>query len=142
LIVANKIDVPGAEENIRRLKERYGEQVYAISAATGQGVDELVEKTYAVLQSIPAAEHPGEARVVRKFEEEVPFVIEVVDGVYQVSGKRIENLVAMTNFNQDESLQKFQRTTQRMGLDAVLKEKGIKVGDTVRIKDMEFEYSE
>ncbi len=79
---------------------------------------------------------------MRKFQEEVPFVIEVIDGVYQVSGKRIENLVSMTNFDQEESLQRFQRTTERMGLDQALRSKGIRIGDTVRIKDMEFEYSE
>ena len=142
LIVANKLDLPDAEENYRKLQDLYGDRVYGISAATGQGIDVLVEKTYALLQSIPAAEHTGEARVMRRFAEEVPFIIEVVDGVYQVSGKRIEHLVAMTNFNQEESLQKFQRTTARMGLDEALKEKGIKVGDTVKIIDIEFDYSE
>lgn len=142
LIVANKIDLPQAQENLGMLQEKFGDKVMAISAVTGQGLDELIEKTFALLQSVPPTEHVGEARVIRKFQEEVPFVIEIVAGVYQVSGKRIENLVSMTNFQQEESLQKFQRTTARMGLDAALKAKGIKVGDTVRIKDMEFEYSE
>lgn len=142
LIVANKLDVPEAQEKLQKLQELYGDIVYGISAVTGQGIDALVEKTYAMLQSIPAAEHIGEARVIRRFNDEVPFVIDVVDGVYKVSGKRIEHLVVMTNFNQEESLQKFQRTTARMGLDAALKEKGIKVGDTVRILDMEFDFGE
>ncbi|MEQ8200897.1 MAG: GTPase ObgE [Syntrophomonadaceae bacterium] len=142
LIAANKIDLPGAEENLRLLQEKYGELVYGISAVTGQGVDELVEKIYQVLRSIPVEEYTGEARIVRRFEDEEPFQIEIVNGVYQVSGKRIENLVSMTNFAQEESLQRFQRTTARMGLDEALKEKGIKAGDTVRIKDMEFDFSE
>lgn len=142
LIVANKMDLPEAPENLRRLQELHGNKVIGISAVTGQGLSELIEKTYDLLQSIPVTEHVGESRVVRKFQEEVPFVIEVIDGVYQVSGKRIENLVSMTNFDQEESLQRFQRTTERMGLDQALRSKGIRVGDTVRIKDMEFEYSE
>lgn len=142
LIVANKLDLPGAAENFQLLKDKYGDLVYGISAVTGQGISELVEKTYQILQSIPVEEHPGEARIIRRFEDEEPFQIERIDGVYQVSGKRIENLVTMTNFAQEESLQRFQRTTARMGLDEALKEKGIKVGDTVRIKDMEFDYSE
>lgn len=142
LIVANKLDIPEAEENYRALKEKYGDLVIGISAVSGRGIDELVEKTYTLLQSIPPEEHVGEARVVRRFEEEQPFSIDIVDGVFQVSGKRIENLVSMTNFSQEESLQRFQRTTARMGLDNALKEKGIKVGDTVRIKNMEFDYSE
>lgn len=142
LIVANKMDLPEAEPNLQLLRQEYGERVYGISAVTGQGVSELIEKTYQILQSIPAAEHIGEARIIRRFEDEEPFQIEIINGVYQVSGKRIENLVTMTNFSQDESLQRFQRTTARMGLDNALKEKGIKAGDTVRIKDMEFDFSE
>jgi GTP-binding protein len=142
LIVANKLDLPEAEENLHKLQELYGPMVYGISGVTGQGIDALVEKIYALLQSIPTAEHIGEARLIRRFDDEVPFVIDEVDGVYQVSGKRIEHLVVMTNFNQEESLQKFQRTTARMGLDTALREKGIKVGDTVRIMDMEFDFSE
>ncbi|MFA7076995.1 MAG: GTPase ObgE [Syntrophomonas sp.] len=142
LIVANKLDVPEAEANLRILQEKYGDRVYGISAVSGQGVDELLEKTYSLLQSIPVEEHIGEARIIRRFEEEVPFLIDIIDGVYHVSGKRIENLVTMTNLNQDESLQRFQRTVARMGLEDALKEKGIQAGDTVRILDMEFDYSD
>ncbi|NMC26704.1 MAG: GTPase ObgE [Syntrophomonadaceae bacterium] len=142
LIVANKMDLPEAQENFRRLQELHGDKVIGISAITGQGLSELIEKTYDLLLSVPVTEHVGESRVMRKFQEEVPFVIEVIDGIYQVSGKRIENLVSMTNFDQEESLQRFQRTTERMGLDQALRAKGIRPGDTVRIKDMEFEYSE
>lgn len=142
LIVANKLDVPGAEENLRLLQEKYGHLVHGISAVTGQGVGELVEKIYQILRSLPVEEHTGEARIIRRFEDEEPFKIEIMNGVYLVSGKRIENLVTMTNFAQEESLQRFQRTTARMGLDEALKQKGIKAGDTVRIKDMEFDYSD
>lgn len=142
LIVANKMDLPEAQENFKRLQELHGDKVIGISAVTGQGLSELIEKTYEMLLSIPVTEHVGESRVMRKFQEEVPFVIEVIDGIYRVSGKRIENLVSMTNFDQEESLQRFQRTTERMGLDQALRAKGIRPGDTVRIKDMEFEYSE
>lgn len=142
LIVANKLDVPGAEENLRLLQEKYGHLVHGISAVTGQGVGELVEKIYQILRSLPVEEHTGEARIIRRFEDEEPFKIEIMNGVYLVSGKRIENLVTMTNFAQEESLQRFQRTTARMGLDEALKQKGIKTGDTVRIKDMEFDYSD
>jgi GTP-binding protein len=142
LIVANKLDIPEAEENFRLLQQQYGDTVYGISAVSGQGVAQLVEKTYTLLQNIPVEEHVGEARVIRRYEQDVPFEIEIVDGVYQVTGKRIENLLTMTIFGQDESLQRFQRTVARMGLDDALKEKGIQAGDTVRIKDMEFDYSE
>lgn len=142
LIVANKMDVPGAEENAQRLEKQLGVKVYRISAVTGQGVDEVVEKAYVLLVNVPEEEHIGEERVIRRFEEEVPFVIEIVDGVYEVSGKRIDKFVAMTNFDNDEALQRFQRTIIRMGLEEALVEKGIKPGDTVRMKELEFEYQE
>ncbi|HRW12172.1 MAG TPA: GTPase ObgE [Syntrophomonas sp.] len=143
LIVANKMDIPGADERFAALKKVHGDKVLAISAASGQGVSELTEKTYALLQSIPRQEAPPEeVRVIRRYEDEPPFQVEVVNGIYQVSGKRIENLVNMTNMEQEESLQKFQRTIERMGLEDTLREMGIKEGDLVRIADLEFEYSE
>jgi GTP-binding protein len=142
LIIANKTDIPEAEENITRLKEQFGDKVYRISAVTGQGVEVLIEKTFELLALAPREEHVGEERVIRRFEEEIPFNIDIVDGVYEVSGKRIEKLLAMTNFDNEEGLQRFQRTIVKMGLEAALKEKGIKPGNTVRIKDLEFDYSE
>lgn len=143
LIVANKMDIPGTAERFEALKEVHGDKVLAISAASGQGVKELMEKTYALLQSIPKEEAPAEeVRVIRRYEDEPPFKVEYTDGIYQVSGSRIENLVNMTNMDQEESLQKFQRTIERMGLEDALREMGIKEGDLVRIADLEFEYSE
>lgn len=58
LIVANKMDIPGADERFAALKKVHGDKVLAISAASGQGVSELTEKTYALLQSIPPAGSP------------------------------------------------------------------------------------
>lgn len=142
LVVANKMDIPGAEERYQALQVLYREQVWAVSAVSGQGVKELMDKTYSILQSIPKEEVSTEdIRVIRRYEDEPPFVIEIVDGVYQVSGKRIENLVNMSHLDEEESLQKFQRTIERMGLELALREKGIQDGDIVRICELEFEYS-
>ncbi|WP_061214385.1 GTPase ObgE [Syntrophomonas wolfei] len=142
LIVANKMDIPDARGNARRLESELGKTVYCISAVTGQGVEELMEKTYALLQAAPQDIPRGEEPVVRRFEEELPFQIDKVEGVFEVSGPRIEKLVVMTNFNSDEGLQRFQRTVIKMGLEEALKEQGIKEGDSVRIKDFEFEFTE
>ena len=142
LIVANKMDIPDARGNARRLESELGKKVYCISAVTGQGVEELMEKTYALLQAAPQDIPRGEEPVVRRFEEELPFQIDKVEGVFEVSGPRIEKLVVMTNFNSDEGLQRFQRTVIKMGLEEALKEQGIKEGDSVRIKDFEFEFTE
>lgn len=143
LIVANKMDLPVAAANLPRLQDKFGETVLPISAATGQGIETLVDRTWNLLAQVPRQEVlVGEAEVVRRFEEEEPFTIEKIDGVYEVTGKRIEKLVAMTNFGTDDGLQRFQYTIEKMGLEKALKDMGVKEGDTVRIKDLEFDYSE
>jgi GTP-binding protein len=143
LIVLNKMDLTDTEEKLAALKSCYGEdKVCGISAVTGLGLEELVERTYALIKSVPITEHIGESRVIRRFEEEEPFKITRENEVYVVSGKRIENLLIMSNLDQDESLQRFQRICQKIGLEEELQRQGIKPGDTVRIMDFEFEYSE
>lgn len=143
LIVANKIDIPAAQENYERLVAKYGDLVYAVSAVSDLGIDRLVEAAYELLQKVPRdIVNCGEKPVMHLFEEEEAFVIDKVDGVFEVSGARIEKLLAMTNFNTDDGLQRFQRIVERMGLEQALREKGIKAGDTVRIKGIEFDYSD
>lgn len=143
LIVLNKMDITDTEEKLVALKNHYGEdKVCGISAITGRGLDELVRRTYTLIKSIPITKHIGESRVIRRFEEEEPFKITRENEVYVVSGKRIENLLIMSNLDQEESLQRFQRICQKIGLEEELQRKGIKPGDTVRIIDLEFEYSE
>lgn len=142
LIAANKLDVPEAQVNYERLQAEFGDRVYAISAVSGLGVEALVEETFRLLQTVPRDMVVGEEPVVRRFEEEEPFMIANVNGVFEVSGKRIEKLLTMTNFNTDEGLQRFQRIVEKMGLEEALRKKGIKAGDTVKIRDLEFEYSE
>ena len=62
------------------------------------------------------------------------------DGAFVITGMRIERLVAMTNFDDDQSVRRFQRIWRYMELDKMLKEAGIEDGDTVRIYSTEFEY--
>ena len=143
LIAANKMDLPEARQNIAALQEEFADQLVMISAATGQGTEELMIKACQLLASLPQEETiAGDEVVLRKFEEEPPFIIEFINGVFEVSGKRIEKLVAMTNFSTDEGLERFQRTIAQMGLEEALRQEGIKAGQTVKIKDLEFEYSE
>jgi GTP-binding protein len=144
LIVANKMDLPAAHQNADRLVKEFGkEKVFPISAITGEGIDNLIDRTYTLLQQIPAqAAFVGEEPVITRYKDEAPFFIENIDGVFQVTGKRIEKLVAMINLDNEEGLQRFQHIINRMGLEDALRAKGIKDGDTVRIKDVELIYSE
>ncbi|NLU50325.1 MAG: Obg family GTPase CgtA [Syntrophomonadaceae bacterium] len=62
--------------------------------------------------------------------------------MFEVSGERLEKLVAMTDLNNDQALERFQHIIDRMGLEEALRQRGIRPGDLVRIKDFEFEYME
>lgn len=143
IIAANKMDMPEAQANLSKLQDEFGDAVLPISAATGQGIEPLIDRVWQLLSLVPREEVlTGEAEIVRRFEEEEPFTIEKIDGVFEVKGKRIEKLVAMTNFNTDDGLKRFQRIIEKMGLEKALKDMGAQEGDTVRIKDLEFDYSE
>lgn len=145
MVVANKMDLPEAQENFERLKEYVEAKGYEItkaSAATGEGLRELMFKAYELLEAyVPEADEQDLAR----FDEIDPDSYEIVvgnDTDYEVRGKNIERLVAMTNFDNDEALYRFQLIWKRLGIDEALKEKGVQEGETVRIRDMVFEYKD
>ncbi len=143
LIVLSKMDLNNGEEKLKLLRERFGEdQVLGISSVTRKGLDELIDRTYALLQTIPEQEHIGENRVIRKFVEEKPFTIKRENEGYVIRGKRVEDLLIMSNLDQEESLQRFQRICTKMGIDDELRRMGAKEGDIVRILDLEFEFSD
>lgn len=145
VVVANKMDLPDAEENYEKLKEYVeakGLEIYKASAATGEGLRELMYKAYDMMVNYePEADEEELARL----EEIDPDSFEIVPGNdtdYEVRGKNIERLVAMTNFDNDEALYRFQLIWKRLGIDEALKEKGVQEGETVRIRDMVFEYKD
>lgn len=143
LIAANKIDAPGAEAIVNDLRNRVEDiEVFPISAFTGEGVDELVKKVHLLLSHMPETPAATEEIVVTRFKEEIPFTISKTNEAYEIRGDRIEKLVAMTNFDNDEALPRFQHIIEKMGINQALREKGIQNGDLVRILDLEFEYQE
>lgn len=146
LVVANKMDLPDAQTNFARLEEYVTKEGYPImkaSAATGEGLKAVMFKAYEMLQESkklveePIAEEGAAQEDPDKFE-----VVKGVDTDFQVKGKNIERLVAMTNFDNDEALYRFQLIWKRLGIDQALKEQGIKEGQSVRILDMVFDYKE
>ena len=145
IVVANKMDLPEAEENYELLKEYVEERGYEIvkvSAATGEGLRELMYKAYELMLQYEPEEEEIELGV---FEDVDPDSYEIVPGEdsdFEVKGNNIERLVAMTNFDNEEALYRFQLIWKRLGIDEALKEKGVEEGQTVRIRDMVFEYKE
>lgn len=142
IIAANKIDLPGAEENLVRLKESLGQnyEIYPMSAAIAEGVNPLVYRLAAMLDTIEEVPELIEAERVVRVSNEPRFTIQQEDGVYVVSGKEIERHFAMTDFNNDDAIKRFQRIMKLMGIEAELRRQGVKEGDTVRISELEFDF--
>ncbi|MFV0617724.1 MAG: GTPase ObgE [Megasphaera sp.] len=144
VVAANKIDLLGDSDNLERLMDymaAHGVEVYPICAMTGEGMDKLLERVWTMLDEY--VEEPDETteEVVYKAQDKPDFEVKRDDdGAFVITGARIENLVAMTNFDDDQSLRRFQRIWRYMELDKLLQEHGIQDGNTVRIYSMEFEY--
>lgn len=144
IIAANKMDLPDAKELLSIFREEVGPDVpiYPVSAATRQGLRELIFAVADRLDQIPEptpAEEVSERIVYRPKIEEEPFTIRRENDVYVVEGARVEKLVQMTNFNYDDSILRFAQIIKRMGVEEALRKKGAKDGDTVRIGGIEFE---
>ena len=148
ILVANKMDLPEAQENLPRLRElaeKEGMKLFPISAATREGVAELIAYVGEWLDNyVPEIETEDEVKVYDENKED-PEKITIkrdISGDFVVSGKALEKLVAMTNFLNDEALRRFQYIWRIKGIDEKLKERGIKEGQTVHIGEMEFEWRE
>ncbi|MED0676421.1 GTPase ObgE [Aneurinibacillus thermoaerophilus] len=150
VIAANKMDLPGAEENLREFRKKVGDDIpiYPISAATKQGVRELMYKVADMLEHtsrIPLIEDvadEGTTVVYKAEQEQEPFTVRRENEIFVVEGEKLEKLVKMTNLNSRDSIQRFARMMRNMGVDDALREKGAQNGDIVRIGKFEFEFVE
>lgn len=145
IIVCNKTDLPGAEENLTRMRiiaEGMGVPVFAVSAATHQGFDELLDETARQLEELPPILHYHEEEIPEETVDRDAFEVTVEDGVYVVSGPGMDHLISSVNFDDQESLNWFHRTLRRTGVIDALKEAGAGEGSTVKIADMEFDFIE
>ena len=151
IVVANKMDMPGAEENLVEFKKKIGDdiKVFPISAISRKGLKPLLHEIADLLEVTPHFElhdivEESDATVLYKHEaKEQEFEItRDDDGAYVLSGYTIERLFKMTDFSRDESIRRFARQLRHLGVDDALRERGAKDGDTVRILDYEFEFVE
>ncbi|KGA98082.1 GTPase CgtA [Alkalihalobacillus alcalophilus ATCC 27647 = CGMCC 1.3604] len=149
LVVANKMDMPDAKENLEIFRAKLTDDVpiFPISAFTKQGVRELLLAVADKIEQtpeFPLHEETEEARVVYKHEKkEVSFIVSRGDdGAYELSGAELERLFKMTDFTHDESIKRFARQLRGMGVDQALRDRGAKDGDLVRIMKFEFEFIE
>ncbi|HHW07687.1 MAG TPA: GTPase ObgE [Clostridia bacterium] len=148
IVAANKIDLPEARERLDGFVQALGPgvTVVPISAVTGEGVQELLHQVARLLEETgePEPDQPPEVafKETRYRGEEAPFTISLAEGVYVVSGKRVERLVAMTDLENDEAVRRLQWIFRKMGLDDALRQAGAKDGDEVRIGKLVFDFVE
>ena len=146
LTVFNKLDLPAAQEAwpaFRDAMDRASLPVLAISADSGEGLDALRVAVGDLLPDAEAFDAPPDPAgvVVHRLEAAGDgYTVEQEDGAYRVRGKRIERLTNQTNFENEESAERFQRELVRTGVDASLRKAGIRPGDWVRIAAHELEW--
>jgi GTP-binding protein len=147
IIIANKMDLDGAKDNLKKFKESYPNlKIYEVSAINNTGFTELLNDLADILDEIPNAdiynEEDYESYVVYKFQNEKPYTITNDNGVWVLSGSEIEKLFKMTRFTEDEAVRRFARKLKGMGVEDELERLGAKRGDEVQILDYIFEFKE
>ena len=145
IIVANKMDMPDAEEHLKDFKEKLeeNESVYPISTITKEGITALLYEIADELEKIPKLEVEEETVIIQpKVKEEAFVITREDDGAFVLTGDKIERLFKMTNFDSDEAVQRFARQMRQMGIDQALRDKGASDGDVVRLLNYEFEFIE
>ena len=149
IVAFNKIDIPQAKEEWKKLQPEFKKRGYsliAISALSGENVRQLLYQTATLLQQAVADQE------CQPEQEDIPvyryegkghdFVIKRVAEGWRVEGKAIERAAAMTYWEYDQSVRRFQRLLETLGVDEALREEGIQPGHTVFISDFEFEWQD
>ena len=143
IVALNKADASIEEmiEEFNEFAEENGFKTYLISAATGEGVKELINVVAAELAKLPPitryeVEEPVKEEITGKQE----FQIHIEDGIYVVEAPWLMHSLGYVDLEDYESLQYFQRVLRLSGIIDKLEEMGINEGDTVSILDIEFDY--
>jgi len=162
LVVLNKTDLPQAQAlwpSIEQAMEARGERAMSISAVTGEGLKEMLRSVAEMLASLPKeAPITTEVKVFHPTPPSPPgpphhppqlggkeggekgLTVTWEDDAWRVRGAEAERVAAMTNWDLDEAVMRFQRIAEAIGLKAALREAGVRIGDTVRIGKVELEW--
>ena len=146
VVVANKIDILEDEsvyEEFKTTLEDRGYKVFKMSAATREGIDDVIAYVSQVLKDAEEIELVSEEELyVPELDaiEEEGLQVEIEDGVYVVTGKALRRIMYSVNFEDMESIQFFQKAMESQGVFDKLREMGIEDGDTVKIYEIEFEF--
>ena len=145
IVAGNKIDLITNQTELEQIKQQIeskGYSFFPICTLTGEGIKPLLEKAWTILQETETTTFDAQEKAIVYELPQNEFKIEYDGHVYSVIGKRVEKLVAMTDFDNSVSLRRFNKAWKFMGLDKLLKKEGIKEGDTVNLYGIEFSFSE
>ena len=143
IVALNKADASIEEmiDEFNEFAEENGFKTYLISAATGEGVQELVNAVAAELAKLPPiVRYETEAPVREEITSKQEFKIHIEDGIYVVEAPWLMHALGFVDLDDYESLQYFQRVLRLSGIIDELERMGINEGDTVSILDIEFDY--
>jgi GTPase len=145
VVAVNKIDLPEVKERWPKLKAslaRKGYKALAVSAVTGENVKELLWDAYRQLAAAPVSVAQTGLPVYKPAEDPREFHIEEQGDVFILTGAAIERAAEMTYWEYDDSVRRFQKLMERLGVDDALRKAGIQEGQIVRIKDYELVWEE
>ncbi len=143
LIVINKMDLPSAKKAYETIKKKFKKQkVLLMSAATGEGVDKVLDEVVKILASTPV-EQPviTEKQTTTHKVEPIFTITRSEDDVIHITGKKVVEFIAMTNFNQPEAIARLRGIFKKIGLEKALLKYGVQDGDTLIVGGKEFEWN-
>lgn len=145
IVALNKIDLPEVaaiwDKIETSLKER-GYEPMAVSALAGTNVRQLLYRTAQLLDQVPPASEIASIPVYRVPSDPREFHVQREPKGWRVSGEAIERAAAMTYWEYDQSVRRFQRILQTLGIEDALRQAGVKTGDTVYIGEFELEWED
>ena len=145
IVAFNKMDLPEVRERwpeVQKAITDLGFEIMPISTVTHENVDKLLWRVETVLQEAPEPEAVETMPVYRASEDPKAFTITRTEEGWEVHGEAIERAAAMTYWEHRESIRRFQRLMENIGLDNALREAGIEEGDTVIIGDYTLEWQD
>jgi GTPase len=148
IVVFNKLDLLEAQERwpqVEKALKARGVEPMAISAATQLQVKTLIQRIFRVMDSLPSeAKIPvAQIPVYELPDVEVPFnIVREGEGIFRVTGKRIERAASMTHWDYDDAVLRFQNILETLGISEALEKEGVQVGDTVYIGEFELEWGD
>ena len=147
IVVLNKMDLSDAEDTLALVRlelEDEVQEIHGISAVTGRGLRELLYLLIGRLDDLPIPPKPSEELFVfrphEKGESTNFSVTRTEDGAYHVAGEEIERLALMTDWSNDESLERFERIMLARGISSELEQAGVKLGDIVYVGEIDLEW--